>query len=236
VMTSFWRLGRGDMIRTLSCYSFNDSFKASMVQGKRGPSADVLSASRAESKQTCVRADSIEPIFDAHAPGYIDYLDVILNAAPGYRQSGYISVRWSAKSKALISMHNFGSGHGVAIEVTSLRGLPDNAQWFTLLETEAVSRGGRPHWGQINTLNGAQVAGLFGQEHQNWRVWLKSIVGSSATFSNPFSAQRELEPATNAVAATTGKTAAQVIADAAALPTFELPKPTTPLIRRPPGM
>ena len=235
VMTSFWRLGRGDLIRTLSCYSFDDSFKGSMTQGKRGPSAEVLSASRAESKQTCVRADSIEPIFDAHSTGYIDYMDVILNSAPGYRQSGYISMRWSAQSKAPMSMHNFVSGHGVAIEVTSLRGLPDNPLWFTLLESEAVRRGGRPHWGQINTLNGAQVATSFGQDLQNWRMWLKSIVGSSTTFSNPFTLQRGLEPATNAVAAIHGTTAAQVIANNQPVNLVRPPSPA-PVFRRPPGM
>lgn len=215
VMSGLFGLGLGGSIRLLSCYEFDDSFKASSTLGKRGPSAAILAASRAESQQTCFRADSIEPIFDAHTDAYIDYLDVILNAAPGMRQSGYISLRWSARSKAPLSMHNFASGHGVAIEVTSLRGLPDNSTWFAVLETEAIIRGGRPHWGQINTLNGAQTASLYGVDHQNWRVMLKSVVGSSSTFSNPFTLQRELEPATNAVAAITGSKASDVIAQAA---------------------
>jgi D-arabinono-1,4-lactone oxidase len=134
--------------------------------------------------------------------------------APGFGQSGYISLRWSAQSKAPLSMHNFASGHGVAIEVTSLRGLPDNSAWFAILETEAISRGGRPHWGQINTLNGTQIASLYGVDHQNWRVNLKSVVGSSSTFSNPFTLQRELEPATVGVAAIKPPKASDVIAKA----------------------
>lgn len=214
VMSGFWGLGLGGAIRLLSCYEFGDSFAASSTLGKRGPSAAILAASRADSQQTCFRADSIEPIFDAHTDAYIDYLDVILNAAPGMRQSGYISLRWSAQSKAPLSMHNFASGHGVAIEVTSLRGLPDNSTWFAVLETEAISRGGRPHWGQINTLNGTQTASLYGVDHQNWRVMLKSVVGNSSTFSNPFTLQRELEPATNAVAAIKGSKASDIIAQA----------------------
>jgi hypothetical protein len=206
VMSGFWRLGLGDSIRRLSCYEFGDSFNASSTDGKRGPSAAILAASRAESQQTCVRADSIEPIFDAHASAYIDYLDVILDAAAKLKQSGYISLRWSAQSKAPLSMHNFASGHGVAIEVTSLRRLPDNPAWFAMLEAEAIRRGGRPHWGQINTLSGAETASLYGVSHQNWRVILKSVVGSSSTSSNPFSLQRQLEPATVAVAAIKGST------------------------------
>ena len=232
VMTSFWRLGLGGAIRLLSCYEFGDNFKASSTLGKRGPSAAILAASRADSQQTCFRADSIEPIFDAHASAYIDYLDVILNAAPGMRQSGYISLRWSAQSKASLSMHNFASGHGVAIEVTSLRGMPDYSAWFALLETEAISRGGRPHWGQINTLNGAQTALLYGVDHRNWRVVLKSVVGSSSTFSNPFTLQRELEPATVAVAAIKGSKASDVIAQAGPV-SIVRPPPNVP-IRRPP--
>jgi hypothetical protein len=218
VMAGFWGLGLGGSIRLLSCYQFGDSFNASATAGKRGPSAAVLSASRADSQQTCVRADSIEPIFDAHSSAYIDYLDVVLNTAPGMRQSGYISLRWSAKSRATLSMHNVTSGHGVAIEVTSLRGLPDNAAWFAFLEAEAVFRGGRPHWGQINTLNGAQTATLFGADHQTWRVMLKNLVGSAATFSNPFTLGRDLEPATVAVAKITGNKASDVIAAAAPVP------------------
>lgn len=232
VMSGFFGLGLGGAIRLLSCYEFGDSFAASSTLGKRGPSPAILAASRAESQQACFRADSIEPIFDAHASGYVDYLDVILNVAPGIRQSGYISLRWSSKSKAPLSMHNFASGHGVAIEVTSLRGLPDNSTWFAILETEAVSRGGRPHWGQINTLNGAQTTLLYGVDHQNWRVMLKSLVGSSTTFSNPFTVQRDLEPAANAVAPLTGPKASDVIAQAG--PVAIVPPPrNVPIFRRP---
>ena len=215
VMAGFWRLGLGGSIRLLSCATFGSSFDASSTAGKRGPSAVILSASRADSQQVCFRADSIEPIFDAHSSAYIDYLDLILNTAPGMRQSGYISLRWSAESGAPLGMHNFPSGHGVAIEVTSLRGLPDNAAWFAFLEAEAISRNGRPHWGQINTLNGAQTAYLYGPDLQNWRVTLKSVVGSAPTFSNPFTLQRELEPATVAVAPLQGSKASDVIAAAA---------------------
>jgi hypothetical protein len=217
VISGFYGLGLGGSIRLLTCYEFNDSFAASSGQGKRGPSAAVLAASRADSQQTCFRADSVEPIFDAHTNAYLDYLDVVLNVAPGMRQSGYVSLRWSAKSRAPLSMHNLASGHGVAIEVTSLHGLPDNPAWFQLLEREAISRGGRPHWGQINTLNGAQTTTLYGIDHQNWRVMLRSLVDSSSTFSNQFTVERDLEPATNLVAALKGSKASDVIAHAAPL-------------------
>jgi hypothetical protein len=214
VMSAFWRLGLGWAIPQLSGVQFGQQFQASSTTGKRGPSAAILSASRAESRQTCFRADSIEPIFDAHAPAFIDYLETILNAAVNRRQAGYVSLRWSRASRATMSMHKIASGHGVAVEVTSLRNLPDNAWWFALLESEAISRGGRPHWGQINTLNGAQTSLLYGPDLPAWRMYLAGVVGTAPTFSNAFTAQRELEPPAVAVAPITGSKAGDIIAAA----------------------
>ena len=36
-------------------------------------------------------------------------------------------------------MHNFASANAVAIEVTSLKGLPGNASWMTLVESFAIA-------------------------------------------------------------------------------------------------
>src|SRR5205085_2539735 len=129
--------------------------------------------------------------------------------------------RWSAMSRATLSMHNVPHAHAVAIEITSLRGLPDNPAWFTFLEAQAVSRGGRPHWGQINTLNAATVATLFGPAVQAWRTTLGSVVGSSSTFSNAYTAQRGLEPLAGAVPTVIGTTTGG-LAGAAAMPAIDL--------------
>jgi len=46
----------------------------------------IISGFREQSLQGCYRVDSIEPIFDAHSTGYIDFLDAILAAAPERRK------------------------------------------------------------------------------------------------------------------------------------------------------
>lgn len=178
-----------------------------MGNGKRGPSNLIISGYREQSLQGCYRGDSIEPIFDAHSGGYLDFLDLILAAAPSRKQAGYISLRWSATSRATLSMHNFPSAHAGAIEVTSLRGLPDNAPWMDTVEAVAVARGGRPHWGQINNLNAWSTRTLFSG---NVGAWL------SATFSNAFTAQRGLEPPAGATVTASGPRAGDIAGRAAA--------------------
>jgi hypothetical protein len=194
VMTAFWDLNAGLAIPPLAASEFSSHYKDSTADGIRGVSHLVLSGSRDQSLQTCFRVDSIEPIFDAHNGGYIDFLDAILGAAPNSKQAGSISLRWSATSKATLSMHNFASPNAVAIEITSLRGLPDNASWMTVLESLAIGFGGRPHWGQINTLNAALVSQLYGGNLQTWRAELTALTGGSIAFSSAHTLQRGLEP------------------------------------------
>lgn len=55
-------------------------------------------------------------------------------------QAGYISQRWSATSGTTMSMHNFPSEHAVAIEVTTLRGLPDNARGWRCVRIRQACR------------------------------------------------------------------------------------------------
>jgi hypothetical protein len=183
-----------------------------MGAGKRGPSDKIVSGFREQSLQGCYRADSIEPVFDAHSSGYIDFLDSVLNQAPNFQQAGYISLRYSATSKATMSMHNFPSAHAVAIEVTSLKNLPGNAAWMPLVESLAIAQHGRPHWGQINNLNAAQVSTLYGSAAQSWKNTLGALIGASSIFSNAYTVQRGLEPPLGGVATITGQPAGDLAA------------------------
>ena len=88
VLAGFWDLGLGWAIPKISGVEFGQQYQASTTDGKRGPSNVILSASRADSQQMCFRADSIEPIFDAHATGYIDFLDTAIDAAVNRQQAG----------------------------------------------------------------------------------------------------------------------------------------------------
>ena len=243
LLAGFWGLGLGWAIPQVTGVEFGQQYQDSTTDGRRGPSHLIMTGFRGPNLQTCYRADSIEPIFDAHGAGYIDFLDAELDAAANVQQAGYFSLRWSAASRATMSMHNVPSAHAVAIEITSLRNLPANAAWMSATEATAIAHGGRPHWGQINTQDATGVAGLYGANLVAWRSALGALVGGSNVFSNAFSARRGLEPNAGATAVTTGLRAGD-LAGAAAMPAiglllatpavFNPPQPPDPRPKRPP--
>ena len=85
---------------------------------------------------------------------------------------------------------------------SSLVGLPDNPRLVHTARGGGGEPGGRPHWGQINTLNAATIAALYGPAVQAWRTTLGTVVGSSASFSNamPPTGARAFRGATPSVA------------------------------------
>lgn len=225
VLSLFWTLstlGLPNLIPHLSGVEFGLQYCDSMGNGKRGPSHLILSGYREQSLQNCYRGDSIEAIFDASSTHYIDCLDDILEVAPRTKQGGWLSLRWSAASRATLGMHNFPSSHAVAIEVTSLRGLPDNDGWMRFLQEIAILRGGRLHWGQINNLDAALPVKMFGDHVRAWRSALGTVVGSTTTFSNAFTAQRGLEPPAGATATLAGLRSGDLAASAAVVPVISL--------------
>ena len=194
ILVEFWNLGLGNVIPLIANVEFGLQYQGSASSGIRGASNLVLSGYPNQSLQTCFRADSIEPVFDAHTAAYINFLDQVLDTAPAFQQAGYISLRWSGSSQATMSMHNFPSGGAVAIEVTSLTNLPQNPTWMAIVHGFAVAQGGRPHWGQINQLDAFTVKTLYGPALQAWTTTLGALVGSASIFSNAYTVQRGLEP------------------------------------------
>ncbi len=216
VMQVCWSTNMGWIIPQLANVQFGQQYQDSLGAGKRGPSHLMLSGFRDQSLQNCFRADSIEPVFDAHQMGYVSFVDSVVQTAPSMKQAGYISLRWSATLPGTMSMHNFASPNAVAIEVTSLKNLPDNTAWMNLLESFAMAFGGRPHWGQINHSNAGVVAQSFGPAVTTWKNTLGAAVGGSSIFSSAFTVQRGLEPPLAGAAPTIfGKKASDIIAAAA---------------------
>jgi hypothetical protein len=195
VLNAMWRLPFvGNAVKKVAHGVLAGEFNQSMTTGKRGPHHILTSGTRAASHNIDYRADSSELIFDATTTAYIDFLDSVLAAAPGFRQCGYISLRPSRSSRATLSMHNFDSQRAVSIEFATMKGLPDNRDWMQYLQREALQRGGRPHWGQVNKLNELEVTALYGKNLIVWREALLRVSGESAIFSNHFTRQRGLEP------------------------------------------
>jgi hypothetical protein len=195
VLKKMWELPFfGNAVKDVAHSALAGAFKQRMTTGRRGPHHIVTSGKPEDSHSLDYRADSIELIFDATTTEYVDFLDSVLAAAPTFHQCGYISLRPSRSSRATLSMHNFDSQRAVSIEFATLKGLPDNHEWMQYLQREAVHRGGRPHWGQVNKLNELQVMTLYGKNLIAWREALLRVSGESTLFSNHFTRQRGLEP------------------------------------------
>ena len=184
----------GNIIPDITYMVLNGNFNESVQTGRRGPHHLITSGTRANSHKFDFLVDSIEVIFDATTPQYLDFLDVILNAGPSFKQSGYISLRPSRASRAELSMHNVAGSHAISIEVSTIQGLPDNQTWMAHVQREAMQRGGRPHWGQYNKLTEQQVVSLYHERLINWRESLLRVSMESTIFSNNFTRQRGLEP------------------------------------------
>ena len=56
----------------------------------------------------------------------------------------------------------------MSIEIASLQDLAGNAEWMKYVHQLAVSRGGRPHWGQYNKLDALDVSMLDGGSLNAW--------------------------------------------------------------------
>jgi hypothetical protein len=212
VCQALWDANLGQIIRQLASNVFRDRYRDSEGEGKRGISHLILSLDPRASDQTCFRPVSIEPVFDAWKADYLDFVDSVISLAPNFKQAGYIALRWSAKSDATLSMHNINGRNAVSVEITSLRGLPDNLTWMNLVEQLTAGLGGifpylpgivfpdfggRLHWGQINKLGEARVGMLYGDHLQAWRETLWALTGDSRLFSNSYCRQRGLEPLHN---------------------------------------
>lgn len=169
-------------------------FRSRIGTGRRGPHFLITSGLRADSDQTDFRVDSIEVVFDATQPGFLDFLDDVLAKAPSVQQAGIISLRPSRRSRAYLSMHNVPGTHAVSIEFATLKFLPGNLEWMQYVHRAAVQRGGRPHWGQYNKLDEFNVAMLYGNALNEWREALLKVSGESRLFSNNFCRVRSLEP------------------------------------------
>lgn len=210
VLEALADLGVNERIQEIAEQVFVDRYADSSA-GKRGVSYEILTGPRAASDQDDYRANSIEVVFDAYSPGVVDYLAWLVwgqtprgdedwlwkRSGPSvrWRQIGYLSLRWSARSSAPLSMHNHPGSHCVAMELTSLQDYGHGGwAWLGDASDRAVDFGGRPHWGQISLLDASSVTRLYGSSLDNWRDSLSKVCGQSPEFSNNFTFSRGLEP------------------------------------------
>ncbi|NEU79856.1 FAD-binding protein, partial [Nostoc sp. UIC 10630] len=194
--SEFAGIGMSDLINEVVHKAVADTMNIPETVGRRGLNW-VISAGIEDPVTigSCYRGNSIEIIFGLDTRAYIDFINAVLAHASDYRQAGYIAVRFTHRSRALLSMHNVDHEIACSIEITSIRGLSGNDDWMRWIEQTAISMGGRPHWGQQNKLDRNQVEHLYpANQLLRWRTQLQRIVGFSVTFSNNYTTQRGLEP------------------------------------------
>lgn len=193
-LNAAWKLPFvGNAIPGITYKVLAGQFDRVISEGRRGPYHLITSGKRG-SQSADYRSDSIEIIFDAATASYLDFLNVLLPTGPAYKQSGYVSVRPSRMSRAELSMHNVAGGNAISIEVATIKGLDDNADWMKFVESLALSFGGRPHWGQINKLTEQKVLVLYDKHLMKWREALVRVSANGRLFSNRFTRRRGLEP------------------------------------------
>jgi D-arabinono-1,4-lactone oxidase/Protein of unknown function (DUF3892) len=195
-LDTLWKAGLGLAVPGLNHTVVQGEFdrNGATATGRRGKHFRITTGGRASNDQTDYRVDSIEVVFDATTGDYLDFLDDVHAAAPGFQQAGIISCRFSRASRGLLSMHHVAGTHAVSIELATLKNLPGNLDWMRYVQHAAVSRGGRPHWGQYNKMTEAQTTRLYGADLDRWREALLALSGTSTTFSDGFTRRRGLEP------------------------------------------
>jgi len=100
-------------------------------------------------------------------------------------QSSPIALRFVKQSPALVSMM-----HGrdtMMMELIQLRGNEGGYAMLSAYEDALYALGGRPHWGQVNTLTGSH--GLVASMYPRYEDWLAvhRELNASGVFDSPFS-------------------------------------------------
>lgn len=153
----------------------------------------------------CFRpGDSIEVFFDANDPKVISYIDALLDFEKdqeerGFTFIGYISIRFTGKTDALIGMQKF--ERTCIIEVSGLKDVKGVQRLinYAIKLTKRPEYEGILHWGQRNPHDQRDIAIRFGNDLVKWRQALSLITkyGKLNRFSSEFTQTTGLEPNTD---------------------------------------
>ncbi|MFC7532443.1 hypothetical protein [Actinoplanes sp. GCM10030250] len=188
------RLGRSALVRRAIETVFN-RFRPSVTQSDVGYELMDLS----ETGGDCYRADPMEVFFDAATGAHADFLEqdvfpaFVRSAKAGRTVAGYVSLRFTRRSSALLAMQQ--GDPTASIEIALLKGVEGNTEILHALQAAALRRGATIHWGQRNTIDAAAVAAGYPRLGL-WRKRLAEVIGDGnpGTFDNAYCAARGLEP------------------------------------------
>ena len=136
----------------------------------------------------CYRGNSLEVAFDAAAGDHVDFVNDDLfplfehMAARGVVVGGYVSLRFTRRSRATLGMQRWDPT--CHIEIALLQGVRGNTPILQALEAAAVARGGAVHWGQLNMLTAGSVRQAF-PALPGWQLEIAEIAAAAKPSTTP---------------------------------------------------
>jgi D-arabinono-1,4-lactone oxidase len=140
--------------------------------------------------------DSAEFHFDASTGTYLEFIDAVVNlAGVHFPVFGYIGIRFTPRSTALIAMQQFDLTASVEISTAKTRVADLFGAFWNDVHATAAARCGIAHWGQEFRQSAEYLQARYGDHLNSWRRVLGSLSNANPTvFSTPFSRDKGLEP------------------------------------------
>ncbi|WP_330252847.1 hypothetical protein OG874_43550 [Nocardia sp. NBC_00565] len=144
--------------------------------------------------------NSAEFFFDARL-SYQSFIDAILDLAraqlaTGRPVFGYMGIRFTPRSSALIAMQQYELS--VSVEIATGRARQDDiyARFWDDVHRTAQDFGAIPHWGQEFRIPADDIADLYGTNFRTWRTTAATITDNHQpdAFATPFTRSVRLEP------------------------------------------
>jgi hypothetical protein len=151
-------------------------------------------------KSCNVNVDSIEVFFDATDPMLVAFVDALIafeirQEFRGRAIVGYVSLRFTARTRALLGMQRFPVS--CAVEVAGLKDVTGTTELidFAIALSRDRNFRGILHWGQRNPSTAADIEFRFGDDLRVWREALARITdnGRLDGFSSGFTRRVGLE-------------------------------------------
>jgi D-arabinono-1,4-lactone oxidase len=140
--------------------------------------------------------DSVEFFFDASGGDHLSFIDAVIDLSNKHSPVfGYMGIRFTPRSSALIAMQQFDLS--VSVEISTARARQEDvyADFWDDVHAAAADRRGIPHWGQELRQSTDEIANHYGTNLGTWRRMLAELsIDSPQTFSTDFSRIVGLEP------------------------------------------
>jgi FAD/FMN-containing dehydrogenase len=123
---------------------------------------------------------------------FVDALIAAIEAATSTFFAGYVSLRFTGRTRALLGMQQW--PQTCSIEISTIQGVTGLPELLASLYRIGYERGALPHWGQLLDLDGLQGQGSRYPKYTAWRRVYKTLSNNfrARTFENSLSSRWKL--------------------------------------------